>query len=130
VPLITILFGIVLIPVGLVVFIQTAGERVHGTALIPVGLGVLLIVLGALSYKPKLRKHTMHLAALLALLGAGGCGWRAFLGLMNYRDGKEVSQPALIGTSATTVLCLLFLGLCINSFIQARRRRQAGQTGE
>ena len=36
-------------------------------------------------------------------------------------------MPALVGTTLTMLLCLVFLVLCVNSFIQARKRRQAGQ---
>ncbi len=123
-PALAIVFGVLLVPVGLVAFEQTGRE--HYTALIPVGLGVVLIVLGALSYKPALRKHTMHAAALVGLLGVIGGGIRAIPGLVTYLSGGQVkSVPALVGTSLTMLLCLVFLGLCVNSFIQARRRRQA-----
>jgi hypothetical protein len=134
VPLITVLFGILLVPVGL--YSYTAGYEAaiakHGhppyTALIATGLGALLIVLGALSYKPNLRKHTMHAAAGVGLVGVIGAGLRAVPGLIKYLSGEGVeSVPALVGTSLTMFLCLVFLGLCINSFIQARLRRQASQ---
>jgi len=126
VPLITILFGILLVPVGVVAFVQTG--QTHYTALIPVALGILLIGLGAVSFKPNLRKHTMHAAAVVGLLGVIGGGMRAVPGLIKYLSGQEVeSMPALVGTSLTMFLCLVFLGLCVNSFVQARLRRQATQ---
>ena len=80
-PAIAILFGALLVPVGLVVFgISYQGAvaetgKLPFTVLIPVVLGVLLIVLGALSYRPHLRKHTMHAAALVGLLGILGGGF-------------------------------------------------------
>ncbi len=67
----------------------------------------------------------MHTAAMVGLLGLLGAGSRVVLGLMNYfSTGVIKSMPALIGTSVTTGICLVFLALCVNSFIQARRRRQ------
>jgi hypothetical protein len=129
VPLITICFGILLVPLGLVVFVITATDRYHFTSLIPTAMGLVLIVLGALAYKPNLRKHAMHAAAVVGLLGVIGPAIRAVPGLLTYLSSGEVkSMPALVGTSLTMVLSLVFLGLCVNSFIQARKRRQAGQT--
>ncbi len=121
-PVIAIVCGIILIPIGWVAFDQTG--RTHYTALIPAGLGLLLIVLGGLSFRPGMRKHAMHLAAVVGLAGALAGGFRAVPGWVSHLSGKEVSMPALIGTSLTALVCLVFLGLCINSFIQARRRRQ------
>ena len=41
----------------------------HYTALIPAGFGALFLVLGLLALKASLRKHAMHVAAMLGLLG-------------------------------------------------------------
>src|SRR5262245_22904148 len=83
-PLLSIVFGIILIPIGLVVFQITLEQtgRMAPTAFIPVGLGGLLLVLGALSYIQSFRKHAMHTAAMVALIGMLGAGYRAIPGLV------------------------------------------------
>jgi hypothetical protein len=127
VPLITILCGILLIPLGLIIFEQTGRE--HYTALFPCVLGLLFVLLGGLSYKDKLRKHTMHTAALLGVVGFIATAIRAVPALVTLMSGGEVkSVPATVGTSTTAGICLVFVILCVNSFIQARRRRRQAQT--
>ena len=120
-PITTILFGLVMIPIGGIIFEITGRE--HYTALIPTFLGGLFILLGFLGYNwPSLRKHVMHLAAALGLLGGIGTAWRAIPGLLNLAQGIPVkSVPALLGTSLTGLLCFTFVGLCVRSFIEARR---------
>jgi hypothetical protein len=40
--------------------------------------------------------------------------------------GTEIARPiAYACQAALTVLCLIYVGLCVNSFVQARRRRAA-----
>jgi hypothetical protein len=123
---ITVVFGLALIAVGVAGFVATGSE--HFTALIPAGLGGVLALLGALSFKDALRKHTMHAAALVGVLGFAGC----VMGvpkLITYLSGGEVARPAAaISQSVTALLCLVFVGLCVNSFVQARRRRARANT--
>lgn len=121
--LVTIVFGILLIAVGVGGFVATGSE--HYTALIPAALGLLLVVLGGLAARPDWRKHAMHGAALIGLVG--------FLGtvmglpkLFRLLFGDGVERPAAaISQSVTALLCLVFVGLCVNSFVQARRRQRA-----
>jgi hypothetical protein len=121
-PAITIVFGALLVLVGLVGFFGTGGE--HPTALIPAGPGLLFAVLGALSFKDGLRKHTMHVAAALGLLGFLGTGIRCVPALARLLSGERLERPAAFASEAVTAaLCAAFVGLCVNSFIQARRRR-------
>jgi uncharacterized membrane protein len=94
----------------------------HPTALIPSGVGAVLIVLGALALKEAFRKHAMHAAAAVGLLGfLFGAGWfiaRPFL-------GKSIMDAAGLSTATMAVLCGAFVALCVKSFIDARRRRKA-----
>jgi hypothetical protein len=115
---------VLLILVGLIGFVATGSQ--HATALIPAGFGLFLAMLGALSFKDRLRKHTMHAAALLGLVGFLGSGFMGFPKLLTLLGGGEVARPiAVVSQSVTAVLCAVFVGLCINSFLQARRRRAA-----
>jgi hypothetical protein len=130
-PLVSIICGIILIPLGLVVFqvtLDQTGVR-QPTPLIPTGLGVLLVILGGLAYRQGMRKHAMHTAAMVGVFGVLGGGYKAVPGLVTYlSEGQVKSVPALVGQSLTMLICLIFVILCVNSFIQARRRqRQAAQ---
>lgn len=85
------------------------------TAFIPAAFGLLIALCGAIAIKESLRKHAMHAAALVGLLGLlGGFG----MGLR-----KVFSEPGLAAYSQVFlgVVCLVFLIVCIRSFIAARR---------
>lgn len=85
------------------------------TAFIPAGFGLLIGLCGFVGRREGARKHAMHGAAVLALLGvAGGFG----MGLR-----KVFSEPGMAAYSQLFlgVVCLVLLITCIRSFIQARR---------
>lgn len=114
---IAIVFGLALIALGLAGYFGTGQASV--TALIPAGFGVVLLLLGVLALKDSLRKHAMHLAAMVGLLGIVG-------GLVRLvQKGIDVSRPASLCTLLMTLLCAGFVALCVRSFIMARRRRTA-----
>jgi hypothetical protein len=96
--------------------------ELSATALIPAGVGALLLVLGLLAFQERLLKHAMHAAAAIGLLGLAAAGSRLVFTLL--RKGKI---EGVGGASLTmmALLCGVFLALCVNSFIQARRRRRA-----
>jgi hypothetical protein len=121
VPRVSIVFGLLLIALGAGAFVGTGSQ--HPTALIPGGFGLVLVLLGALGLRDNLRKHAMHVAAMVGLIGAVGGGVMLVLPLA---QGAGIQQPvAYACKAAMTLLCLLFVGLCVNSFVQARRRRAA-----
>jgi uncharacterized membrane protein len=95
-------------------------EHASWTALIPAILGGVFVVLGALAFKDNLRKHVMHLAAALGLLG-----FLASLGrlLPKILMGEVQFGLATVCLALMALICALFVGLCVNSFVQARRRR-------
>ncbi len=113
-----ILFGILLNIVGLVGFFGTGST--HYTALIPCGLGLLLILSGLVARKEKLRQHAMHVAVLVALLGF--LGTASALGKITLLFGTiaDPKAPAIIAKSATALLCGVFFVLCVRSFVRAR----------
>lgn len=121
---ISMIFGFALIVVGL------GGYALSGaaswTALIPAIFGLILVICGLLARNAALRKHVMHIAAVVAVLGVAGTASRA-LKLPALLSGAEFDRPAAIWASALTcLLCIVFLVLCIKSFIDARRKRLAG----
>jgi hypothetical protein len=122
-PVITIIFGALLDLVGTTAWLSTGRQSI--TALIPAFLGTLLIIAGVLAHtNPGIRKHVMHFAATLGLLGFLGSA-KGLLQLPALLTGAEVLRPAaVIAQSITAVLALIFLALCVNSFIAARKNRE------
>ena len=122
---VTLFFGLLMILLGVVGYFATGRQSM--TALIPVIPGAIWLALGALARNERLRKHAMHAAAALSLLGFLGMV-RAIINLIRWQTGGvEPARPAAVVSQAVLgVLFLVFLVLCVQSFIAARRRRQAG----
>jgi hypothetical protein len=120
-PIITIVFGGLLFVLGVASYVLTGRQSV--TALIPAAFGLVFEVLGLLARKPNLRKHAMHGAAALALIGFVATV-RGVLQAITLAQGGTVERPqAVIARAIMSVLCLVFVALCVNSFIAARRNR-------
>lgn len=116
----TMLFGVLLIVLGGAGYFLTGA--MSPTALIPVWFGLPLVALGYLARSEAMRKHAMHAAATLALIGCGG----ALFSLMR-SPADARSAMALFSQAAMVMLTAVFVGLCVQSFIAARRAR-AGQS--
>lgn len=87
------------------------------TALIPAFFGIVIALLGAFAKSSEsARKHLMHAALLVALLG--------FV-IPTYRLLSNVSAITLtagvVAQAAMALICLIFLILGIQSFANARR---------
>ena len=113
-PKITLVVGVLLVVQGVGFYVGTSSKSI--TALIPTFVGLPILVLGILAMKESARKHAMHLAAALAMLG-----FLAAVGRMA-SAGLSIS-PAGISVLILALLTGVFLLLCIKSFIDARRRR-------
>jgi len=127
-PAITILIGLLLVLVGLGGFGYSYAKDgvAHFTALIPAIIGVLILLCGALAiFKENLRKHMMHGALLVALLGFLGTVM-GVVKLITLIAGGSIERPlAVVSQSLTAVLCLAFILIGVWSFIAARRSRPA-----
>lgn len=124
----TIICGVLLTAIGTYGYLNAEpkpdGTPPSPTALIPAAIGVLLIVCGALAFRDNLRKHVMHAAAMLGLLGFLG----GFMPLIRQAvTGKEINpaSPSAISGLSMSVICAVFVGLCVKSFRDARKARQA-----
>ena len=116
----TLTLGILLIILGARSYLGTGQESL--TALIPSFFGILFLLFGWLGKKESLRKHMMHAAAGLALLGIFGT-IGAVPGLIEVIRGGEVERPlAIISRSAMFVMCVGFLIRAVQSFIAARKK--------
>ena len=125
-----IVFGGLLTLLGLVgYFGATLGWFSAGhaspTALIPVAFGILLFTCGILAANPSYRMHAMHAAAVVALLGVIGAIVRP---IMLMARGALVVNAAFVTQIVMALLCVIFLILCIRSFVAARKAREAGVT--
>jgi uncharacterized membrane protein len=121
----TILFGIVLVLLGGFGFVATGSH--FPTALIPSVVGVVLALLGFFAYTPdaKRRMLFMHIAVTIGLLGFLGTlnGVIQFIEMMG---GRQFPHPAAVEEKAAmSILLLVFVILCVRSFIAARRARAA-----
>ena len=89
------------------------------TALIPALFGLLLLGLGVLARSDGARKHAMHAAATVALVGCAGAVYRLV--------GTNASPTplALASQIAMALLTGAFVALCVKSFIDTRQARAA-----
>ena len=123
----TIAIGAALAVVGLVGYYSPNVGGLEGTpqasptGLIPTAIGGLLILCGLIVLAaPHLRKHVMHLAAVIGLIGAIG----GFMPIV--RGNLDFGKASVVAGILMVLLCSLFVGLCVRSFVQARKARQAG----
>jgi hypothetical protein len=117
----TIGFGIALIALGVIGYAATSFAS--ATALIPAIFGLLLLILGLLARNERYRMHAMHGAAVIALIGLLG-SIRGVGGGVRLLLGGEVARPAAaISQTLMAILLAVFIGLCVRSFVEARRQR-------
>ncbi len=120
---ITIVLGLVLIALGLGGYFGTGRESV--TALIPALFGLPLLLLGLVARNERRRKTALHIAVGIGLLGFAGTV-RALMKLPVLLTGGELERPTAVGVQAAmAIVCIVFVLLCIWSFIKARRARVA-----
>jgi uncharacterized membrane protein len=111
--------GVLLILLGLVSYFGTGRESV--TALIPAFFGAPILIAGLVGLKHAFRKHAMHVATLLALLGLIGALERP---VRKLASGAELTWSIpLVAQVTMAALCGIFVILAIKSFVDARRRR-------
>jgi len=121
----TIVFGVLLILLGLAGFFGTGG--IHYTALIPTWFGLALCLGGFLSISPSesRRKIFAHINVTVGLLGLIGAAVEALRGYAHARSlGLDPDYIALGAKLAMAGLLLIYVNLCVQSFIQARKSRQ------
>ena len=119
----TIVFGAVLSVVGATGY-QLTGST-HPTALIPLWIGLLLVICGILARNPARRMLYMHIAVTVGLLGFLGT-IPSVIEIVKMAMGTVLPHPiASEEKFATCVICLIFVAMCVRSFIAARRARTA-----
>ena len=116
-PATTRLVGFVLIALGLIGYFATG--RASVTALIPAFFGAILLILAFVARSESARKHAMHAAVALALVGLLGVIPR----LLPALSGGDVARPAVLSQLAMAIVLAIYIGLGVKSFIDARARR-------
>jgi hypothetical protein len=113
-----VIVGTLLVLQGIGFFVGTPSKS--PTALIPAFVGLPILILGLFALKESFRMHAMHAAAALGLLGLlAALGRIAWAGL--------AMSPAGVSLLLMVLFCGGFVGLCVKSFVDARRRaRQQG----
>jgi hypothetical protein len=125
---VTLLFAVMLIALGWAGYAGSGSQ--HPTALIPLWFGVALAVFGALaiSRSEARRKLFMHINVTIGLLGFLGAAVEAILGAMKSTPASQAAEGSYLisaGTSKSLMACLMliYVLLCVRSFILARKAR-------
>jgi hypothetical protein len=110
--------GLSLILVGIAGYVWgMIGGHASITALIPAFFGLVIALLGAFAKSNEnLRKHLMHAAVLIGLIGFIIPAFR----LLSNLSGITLSA-SFVAQAAMALICLIFVLLCIQSFVNARR---------
>ena len=116
----TMVFGALLVAISLCFWFVMGTAQT--AALHPAGIGVLLILSGALANteNAKRRMLWMHIAVTLGLVGFLITGIRAALELA-HGFSSIANIAGFYERVVIALVCLLFVGLCVRSFIAARR---------
>jgi hypothetical protein len=121
---VTLVFAALLIALGLVSFFGTGSQ--HPTALIPMWFGLALGIFGFLAMSPSeaRRKLFMHINVTIGLLGFLGAAWRAIQSFGHARSEGVPPDAIALGAQATMAgILLIYVAMCVKSFIDARRSR-------
>src|ERR1700728_4088217 len=119
---VTLVFAVLLVALGLVGYLGTGSQ--YSTALIPAWFGIALGVFGFLAISPNegRRKLFMHINVTIALLGFIGSTVEAIRGYVYAASlGLPPHQIALASKVTLAGLLLIYVILCVRSFIAARR---------
>ena len=119
----TMVFGVLLIGVGVAGFVATGST--HPTALIRGLIGLILLVCGITANTEDAKKRAlwMHVAVTVGLLGFLST-LKAAVDVNRLAHGAYFEHPIAVEEKAATCLfCLIFVAFCIRSFVAARRVR-------
>lgn len=122
---VTLVFAVLLAALGLGSYEATGSA--HPTALIPLWFGLALGLFGFLAISPNegRRKLFMHVNVTIGLLGFLGAGAEAVRSYVSARAaGVEPDAIAMVCKIIMAVLLLIYVILCVRSFIAARRARK------
>jgi len=119
----TMFFGVLLIAISVGFWMATG--RTETATLHPAGVGLILLVSGAMANSEDAKKRMlwMHIAVTFGLIGFLITGIRALVTAVHGAVAIVADQPAFNERVVVAVVCLVFVALCVRSFIAARRSR-------
>ncbi|MCU1546772.1 MAG: hypothetical protein JWP30_1872 [Homoserinimonas sp.] len=117
-PLVTIVIGSFLTVAGVIAYAVTDAASL--TALIPSVVGILMLMLGLLARAENLRRHAIHAALVVALLGALGSAMNV-IRIGEVFAGTAERPVAIIVSTIMFVTLVVYVILGVMSFIRARR---------
>jgi hypothetical protein len=113
--------GALLVATGVIAYVATGAASF--TALIPAAVGVLLLIAALIGRRSeKARKHAMHAALAIALLGALG----SLMNVVKLGDlfaGTAERPGAIVASTVMFVLLVGYLVAGVRSFVRARAAR-------
>jgi hypothetical protein len=115
----TRLVGLILAALGILSYWGTG--RTSFTALIPAFFGLVFLLLAWVARIDAIRKHVMHAAMVVALLGIGGTAARLIPGIA--AGTLDLTRPAVLAQIVTVTLLAWYLAKGIRSFRDARLAR-------
>jgi hypothetical protein len=118
----TLVWAVLLVALGLAGYVGTGG--LHPTALIPAWFGLALGICGFLAISPNegRRKLFMHINVTIALIGFIGAAEEAIHGYVHATSlGMHPDQIAMASKITMAALLLIYVLLCVRSFMAARR---------
>ncbi len=117
-PATAIWFGRILIIIGVAGYAWGLyGGNASLTAMIPAAFGIVLMLLGHLAIAMEsLRKHLMHAAVIVGLIG-----FIMPAGRLISKFSDITLSAAIVSQIAMAVFCLIFVVLAVRSFIAARK---------
>lgn len=113
----TILFGLLLVAIGLGGYYFADAKQ--PMALIPAVLGIAMFVCGVVAAQGAMRMLAIHVAALIGVIG--------FVGPLVTLFEDTANTAAVLAKGLTSALCLMFVLMCVNSFLEVRRARKSGK---
>jgi uncharacterized membrane protein len=119
---VTLFFAFLLVLLGLAGYLGTGS--LHPTALIPTWIGLALGLFGFLAISPDegRRKLFMHVNVTIGLLGFLGGAVEGVRGYVHATSaGLQPDMIALASKATLAGLMLVYVILCVRSFIAARR---------
>jgi len=117
-PFTSIIVGLLLIAIGVVGYIHgMMNEKASVTALIPAFFGIVIALLGIIANaKESLRKHLMHAAVVVGLIG-----FVVPFGRVMSKISEFTLSAAVVSQLTMAAVCLVFVVLAVRSFITARK---------
>jgi hypothetical protein len=123
-PIVTIILALNLIIISAASYFMST--HFSPTLFIPAAFGVVIILASLVAIrKPGIRKHSMHVAMLVALIGFLAAAVRLPKSWAKFNSAPDISPMAFYSQLSMASLCLLIVVLGIYSFVKARLNRQA-----